>query len=90
MFHCSKGTHWQWPPAKEASSEPAGAIDKVTVYSPDGKARFKSWANDIVPVLLRRADGEAKRTDPTYRVITFNGEPPNSPAGHFEATRKRA
>ena len=74
------------------SARPGRPYDRVSVYPPDGTAllpRFKSWANDIVPVLLRHAAGEQKRTDPTYRVITFNGEPPGSLAGHFEATRKQ-
>ena len=74
------------------NARPGRPYDRVSVYPPDGTAllpRFKSWANDIVPVLLRRAAGKEKRTDPTYRVITFNGEPPGSWAGHFEATRKQ-
>ena len=39
-------------------------FDRVAVYPPnDGRPlrRFQSWANDIVPVLLRRATGVVSR-----------------------------
>lgn len=65
--------------------------DRVAVYPPkdDSMARIKSWANDVVPVLLRAAAGVAESADPVYRVILHNGEPPGSAAGHFDATRTR-
>ena len=72
-------------------AQPDRPFDRVAVYPPTGTAllHFKSWANDIVPVLLRCAMGDAKRTDPTYRVILHNGEPSDSRAAHFDATRLR-
>lgn len=61
------------------------------VYQPGAEpkmlARVMSWANDIVPVITRRQDGCEKRTDPVYRLILHNGEPPGSCAGHFDSTR---
>ena len=65
--------------------------DRVAVYPPSGKyiVHFKSWANDVVPVLLRHASGSAKRRDPQYRVILHNGEPAGSLYGHFDGTHSR-
>ena len=64
-------------------------FDAVHVYSPNTETqlyRARSWAHDIVPALLRRAEGKAKRTDPKYRVILHNGEASGSRAGHFDGT----
>ena len=65
--------------------------DRCIVYSPGDNARVlakaHSWANDIVPVLVRLQDGGKLSTDPTYRVIVHNGAPPGSVSGHFSATR---
>ena len=73
-----------------------------TTFPPEGTriyVRYTSWANDIVPVLLRSAAGEEKRTKGKWRADrpqvhvpcdhTHNGEPLGSRAGHFEAMRKR-
>ena len=65
--------------------------DRCFVYSPSDNiralAKGLSWANNIVPVLVRLQDGQKLSTDPTYRVIVHNGEPPGSVHGHFSATR---
>ena len=67
-------------------------FDAVHVYSPTTETqlyRQRSWAHDVVPALLRRAAGNAKRTDPKYRVILHNGETSGSASGHFDGTRSR-
>ena len=75
------------PPPPAVRGQP---YDRVAVYVPSagtGLVRYQSWANDIVPVLLRAARGELRRRDPVYRVIVHNGEKAGSAAGHFDATR---
>ena len=67
-------------------------FDAVHVYSSSTETqlyRTRSWANDIVPALLRRGAGNAKRTDPEYRAILHNGEMEGSRSGHFDGTRSR-
>ena len=64
--------------------------DMVVVYLPGsnkkGIAKYKSWSNDVVPVLLRAQNGETLPADPKFRVIVHNGELAGSWAGHFDAT----
>ena len=65
--------------------------DSVNIYPPStdtALVRQRSWAHDVVPVLLRCAEKKAKRTDPSYRVILHNGEPPGD-SGHFDAILAR-
>ena len=50
---------------------PGRPFDRVAVYPPEGTriyVRYKSWANDIVPALLRGAAGEEKRNKGKWRV----------------------
>ena len=66
--------------------------DRVNVYLPGNVARRcmrgLSWANEIVPVLLRQQEGKSLATDPIYHIILHNGAPPGGPAGHFDATAR--
>jgi len=63
--------------------------DRVAVYYPGESTRlkrFRSWANDVAPVLVRKQEQGSLAADPEYRVIIHNGEPPGSRSGHFDAT----
>ena len=61
--------------------------DSCTVYPPEGGssrtvvASGLSWAEEIVPMLLRQQRNPA---DPPYRVILYNGA--RDATGHFDAT----
>ena len=61
--------------------------DACTVFVPgtSTKIRLKlSWAEELVPKLLRQQRGEALHGEASYKVILWNGE--RGPAGHFDAT----
>ena len=64
--------------------------DRVAVYLPGSDPRrvkrARSWANDVAPVLARKQAQGSLATDPEYRVIIHNGEPPGSRSGHFDGT----
>ena len=64
--------------------------DRVAVYHPGDDTRAKrarSWANDVAPVLARKQAQGSLATDPEYRVIIHNGEPPAKPVGPFLTAR---
>ena len=67
--------------------------DICVVYPPETSRRTVvggglSWAEELVPKLMRQASGEADANSHPYRVILWNGERDDS--GHFDATTAAA
>ena len=63
--------------------------DICVVYPPESSQRTVvsgglSWAEELVPKLMRQASGEADASSPLYQVILWNGE--SGDGGHFDAT----
>jgi hypothetical protein len=62
--------------------------DKVYLFPPDSSdtlAVDRSWAEDIVPYLIRQHAGKLEKDEAPLRVVIWNGR--TDAAGHFQATR---
>ena len=65
--------------------------DACTVYVPGTSTKIclkLSWAEELVPKLLRQQRGEVLHREASYKVILWNGD--RGPAGHFDATAEHA
>ena len=71
----------------QAAVQGGTPMDRVRVYIPDKRFPLtQSWANTVVPKLLRQQKGELQKGEWPYQVILHNGAQPGALCGHFDAT----